>query len=488
MLRCNHCGELIHADSETCENCGMSLSGRSRGGNISGMSASEQPELPTWLESLHAGMRPATSGAFNSEQPDFSNNDLMDEGVLPSWMRPENADNLASGPHPAWRPVSMPAPNTDGEYLPPQGISVSSLIDEQSLPSWMTGNRNAFQQAMPDNLSAASLVQPNALPDWIKNVQPPQQPTSSAPAEPIQPIQRISASDLFDQQALPSWMSGQPVQSAQPGPYNSPPANGQSGLAGSSLLDMNSLPDWLRQGEQMQNRPDFEPPAGGLPPASPRVMPPSNGNLSAASLIDMNSLPGWLRSESQQSSMGPLPQAQGFPGGVSKPGSFSPPPRVENMRVPSRPRGEVGPQEQSEMAANVFSSMLGVTSAAPYYPAQPSGNAFGSPQNPRDSNFQEGSAVGWSGADFNNSPNPQQGRINQAPIQPGYGSSPSIPGGYSGGYSNSGNNPTGSAPNNSPGFPPAQEMDAKNSPGFRQPASKPARRSFIEIIRDWFSR
>ncbi|HEX3641582.1 MAG TPA: hypothetical protein VHV10_09850, partial [Ktedonobacteraceae bacterium] len=48
------------------------------------------------------------------------------------------------------------------------------------------------------------------------------------------------------------------------------------------------------------------------------------------------------------------------------------PPRVENVRVPSRPRSEMASSETSEMAASVFASMLGVASSAPNFPG-PSG-------------------------------------------------------------------------------------------------------------------
>jgi len=50
--------------------------------------------------------------------------------------------------------------------------------------------------------------------------------------------------------------------------------------------------------------------------------------------------------------------------------AFSVPARPENVRVPSRPRGEMPTHEDSEVAANVFASMLGVVSAAPYFPEQ----------------------------------------------------------------------------------------------------------------------
>src|SRR5205807_6488079 len=78
-----------------------------------------------------------------------------------------------------------------------------------------------------------------------------------------------------------------------------------------------------------------------------------------------NDPPNWLRSSEDNQGK------QHDSVGNQHPTPFGNPPRVENMRVPSRPRGEVVPYDQSEVAANVFSSMLGVASTAPYFPSQP---------------------------------------------------------------------------------------------------------------------
>lgn len=327
----------------------------------------------------------------------------------------------------------------------------------------------------------------------MKNSQ--QFPPAAAPVEPVAPMQAMPANDLIDPQALPPWMTGSPNRPSQPGqpaPYNAPPLNGQGGLAGSSLLDMNALPDWLREAEQTQNGP-----GGGAqgpapyqngpinPPPSPGQTPSGPGNLAAASLIDMNALPGWLRSTESQ---------QGFPANsdpsVSRPSPFGPPPRPESVRVPNRPRGEIGPHEQSEVAANVFSSMLGVASSAPYYPSQSMNDAFGPSQNPSGANFQAGSQFV--------PPDSQRDGINSASttMPPGYapsagsGSLQGYQGGYPTGYAPEGAYSAGNQPNNSSNIPPGT-MNSAPAPGQNSSGSKSSnskRRSFLDTIREWFSR
>ncbi len=191
-----------------------------------------------------------------------------------------------------------------------------------------------------------------------------------------------------------------PVQS--PVPSSNQPGNGpigQSGLAASSLLDVNSLPSWMQESErsgQAQRGPQqqawqapqqsaprgFEPQQTWQAPQS--TYPPVSGNnisgqsqggtLSMGSLIDVNALPEWLRSaaDTPQSQQGQMEQPGNRYPGPNTTGPNHPfPPRAENVRVPSRPRNETGTNEGSEVAANVFSSMLGVASNAPQYPAQP---------------------------------------------------------------------------------------------------------------------
>ena len=502
MITCNRCGKSVHAGSAFCPGCGMSLSNMGRGGADTGTGPAEQQELPAWLESLRTNERP--DGASNRGQQGFSATDFSDEGTFPAWMRPENSDISDpgnSGKYPAFRPASMPAPNTDSGFLPPTGFPASSLIDEQSLPSWLQGNRAEANQPMPTNISASSLVQPDALPEWIRNMPQSQQLSGNQPSAPASNTpfsmqnnqagmtyqapapQSFQAHELIDQQGLPPWLGGQANSAAptnqasqQPGsPYNYPaPAPippGQaippSGIGASSLLDMNSLPVWLRESEQGKGYMQGQ----GTPPAhrgQPSNDSTSGGNLLAASLIDMNSLPGWLRSSEegqggQQESMG-----------NSRSAPFGTTPHVENMRVPSRPRVEMGPYDQSEVAANVFSSMLGVASSAPYFPSP---------------SFPSGSQQGFQGEQFQQQGQPQM-RPTSAPSPNPPGSMPQM------------NN---AAPGMQPGFsgqgyaPAGQQFGANRAgmqsfpPGSGQrsnpnsSATKPAKRGIIDTIRSWFS-
>ncbi len=480
MITCSHCGMPVRADLAYCQNCGTPLSNTGKVVADPRMAAPEKPELPTWLESLRTGEHPAVSASGPSN---FSGPDLIDEGTLPSWMRGENVDspeNAASDTYPAWRPASMPAPHTDSDFVPPRGIAASSLIDEQALPSWMQEN-NPSRQSAPSGLSASSLVQPDALPDWMRTLQTP--PVSTPPpipptVDPITPVQAIPAHNLIDHQALPPWMTGQtnaPSQAVQPPqapqPHQQPmyqQTNAQPGLAASSLLDMNALPGWLRENEpsQAQNPASINP--GPLPFAQPGQPQPPNtsGPLAAASLIDMNALPDWLRAP-ENPGMGP-----GNAGNMGNVGAnngasgvrfnISPqPPRGENMRVPSRPRSEMAPHEQSEVAANVFSSMLGVASTAPSFSSQQPGQAFGDSQ---------GFSAGQS-----------QPSVPQMAQPQGYM-------GYQGGYG-------GYPMENQPAWS-QQPASGSNMmpvmPGQEQmvppSASKAARRGFLDTIRSWFSR
>ena len=428
------------------------------------MVAPEKPELPAWLESLRTGDSPAGG------PPYFSVSDLIDEGTLPGWMRSENADspeNAPSGPYPAWRPASMPAPHSDSEFGPPRIIAAGSLIDEQALPSWMQ-EHNSSQQSAQSSLSASSLVQPEALPDWMKVSQSP--PGSTLPPvqpviDPITPVQPIAAQDLIDQQALPPWLSGQSVQSGQanlpvspaqaPQPYqyssfDATPKSDQSGLAAASLLDMDALPGWLGENEpQPAQNPSLAPP--GQAPFAQTGQAQPYGPLAAASLIDMNALPDWLRASQdpgmeQRSGMPPIGPAHA--GNVSniatRPGAPQPP-RVENMRVPSRPRSEMAPHEQSEVAAaNVFSSMLGVASAAPSFSSQP--------QVPQE----QGSML--------------------AGYQGGYG-----------GYPIANQVAWSQQPADRSNMPPMPMMSGQEQIAPSS-VSKPARRGFLDTIRSWFTR
>src|SRR6266496_2687553 len=250
-----------------------------------------QTELPTWLESLRVNER---SNSPVSDQTHFSMSDLIDEGALPSWMRPENAEMMEkgnSGKYPAWRPASMSAPHTDERNIPPEGFPARSLIDEQSLPSWVQSTTGSMP-VTPDsqrNFSAASLIQPNDLPDWMKSL--PQSPQPFVPQNNVWGDAQSSASQIRGNSYTPdpAYNNSNPLpQSFQ---------NEPSGLNASSLLDANSLPTWLREEEQIQTT---------------------------------------LQSRRER---------RAKPNGTG--------PRVKYDRVPSCPRAEIDPQPQSELLSHV---------------------------------------------------------------------------------------------------------------------------------------
>jgi hypothetical protein len=189
------------------------------------------------------------------------------------------------------------------------------------------------------------------------------------------------------------------------------------------------------------------------------------GGLSGASLIDANVLPEWLRNADQQ-------QAGMPPAGNARPAGYGVTPRAESVRVPSRPRAEMSPHEQSEVAANVFSSLLGVASAAPNIPPTyaPSGNAAASQQA-----FQGGGQ--YQGPQWNASYQQQAGPGGVPPAQ-GYNQ-------YAGAYQ-AGGYPMGGQPG-MPQQPPLAYGPPNAGQRSNSPGAKPARRGIIETIRSWFS-
>jgi hypothetical protein len=218
----------------------------------------------------------------------------------------------------------------------------------------------------------------------------------------------------------------------------------------------------------------------------------AQGTLSAASFIDKNALPDWLRADAelkQASQAGSTSTAQVQDGGGPQLGPrgapYSVPPRsAENVRVPSRPRSEMGLPESSEVAANVFASMLGVASAAPQIPYQGQGMPLGqrSPQQETRSDMSPAQG-GVPGPMSTISPMPSQ----QGPQ--GY-----VPGGYNSAYHGN------VQANAGMGMPPAM-MSPQGQPGNMGPMptepgvmeeqksnTKPARRNLFEAIRHWLFR
>ena len=473
MITCNSCGELVQVGMANCQRCGKPLySDNQREADLQ-KDFRGQSELPTWLESLRVNER---SNSPASEQSYFSTSDLIDEGALPSWMRPENADLMEkgnSGKYPAWRPASMSAPHTDKGNIPPEGFPARSLIDEQSLPSWVHTTTGPMP-VTPDsqrNFSAESLIQPDDFPDWMKSL-----PQSSQPFVPQNNVwsdEQSSASQVRRNSYTPdpAYNNSNP----QPQSFQGEP----SGLNASSLLDVNALPTWLREEDQLQ--------VDGS--SQSRQVSSGNSGLTGSSLIDANAVPDWLRSydAQQHTTMQSMGNVRSYPNG--------PAPRIENARVPSRPRAEIVPQEQSEVAANVFSSMLGVASSAPYFPSAGPGSQWNAPSQEAtmpSQGFQSGQ------------PQPPAGMQWNVPVQPpGITGVPSAqgynPAAYQGGqqvvsptnYMAPGGSSVGvqsgmtQQPPNWSGMPMGSSMAGQQS-NTNASSSKPAKRGFLETIRSWF--
>ena len=138
MITCQRCGKPAPMGVANCQYCGMVLANTATERPGSSMASSmtprmaapeqSQPELPAWLETLRSGERP---NASTTGTPNFSSGD--DEGMLPSWMRPEGSeivDNSPSGKYLAQRSASMPGPNTDSAFSPTRGMPASLALGQ----------------------------------------------------------------------------------------------------------------------------------------------------------------------------------------------------------------------------------------------------------------------------------------------------------------------------------------------------------------------
>jgi hypothetical protein len=320
---------------------------------------------------------------------------------------------------------------------------------------------------------------------------------AASQAQPQIGTSGVAARDLIDQQALPSWMTQQ--SGTPPFPAAKNEASGQSGLAASSLLDADALPSWMRESGQEQRSTSQPRSSTSVPQGQP------GQGMPASSLMDMNAMPEWLRAVGEQ-----------HPGGMGSQsgqlGNYPQPMRAENMRVPSRPRGEANPNESSEVAANVFASMLGVTAppanfsnAAPavQQPPQNYPNAGPTSQQlpPMNPYYQQQGQMGPAGS-------ANQGGQGGPASQPltggnwiGTNTVPQTPGGNAGSYAPPGY--SGNMPGTGSGlYPNNGQMNAPvGNPNIGQPSSiQPARssgateqkgakkRGLFGSFLDWFSR
>lgn len=360
------------------------------GSGLEASSLIDKQSLPAWMSGTQEGVQPKAG-------QNVSANSLVQPEALPAWMknlaqevRPQASTQPAEGQYglpastsfptqPVVEQYGLPAPLTP----PPTGAAHMPLTPPLPTPSYSDPAAMSTQ-----GFSAQELVDQQALPDWMKGAQGGGQQT---PGRSVPTGTGFAAGELIDQRALPRWMQdlqgpeksepvsalGMPVSGSGQGAGMGQGTQGGVGMPASTLLDMNAMPTWMSEGEQRG--------------ASANSVQGAPENMSAGSLIDMGTLPAWLKNSdnAQQSAGGRGAQA-----------------RAEGMRVPSRPRGEVGPQEQSEAAANVFASMLGVSASTPM-PAggQPQANNLGVAP-PRPPQQVQPGLPGWQ--------SPQQAPVNQA--------------------------------------------------------------------------
>jgi hypothetical protein len=509
VITCSRCGTAIAADLKYCPQCGMSINGAYAGetGSEVNTQGQEQPELPAWLESLRAG---EGQNATPSGPAPFPVERITNHDELPGWLRPaqpDAADATSSGSFPFQRPAASPAPNTD-DALMMGSMSASSLIDEQSLPSWMR-EQQGTPASLHENISASSLVQPDALPEWMRTAPLPVPPTPVQQQGPIVPqavpSEPIAGNDLVNPQILPQWMTN-----GQPGI----PTQGQHGFSASSLIDANALPSWMRESSQasQQGSQVPQPASSSQTPMPNRQDERMQGGLAAASFIDMNALPDWLRSPEEQRQQGHPLQPQRYsvnpPYQVPAPFANAGRPDALHPPVPSRPRSGMGIQEESEVAANVFASMLGVAAAAPYLPGQAQQGVQGEWQAAQQPQVHQhmvppslsprpSSGTGSSTQAIPQGPDSisgMTGMANQGAYQGSsqnsmYGAMPQWQGNGPSSYPGSTGMNMGEYPANRQGMLPSSPENMLGSAQEQvKPQSKPAKRSIFEAIRDWLSR
>jgi hypothetical protein len=306
VTKCNQCGMMNAAGIMNCQSCGTLLSGVVDGGVFPRATSQEQPELPAWLESLRAGER---SVAPTHTGKNFSASDFIEEdSSVPSWMRAErNEARDNTGVHATFSSrQSSPSQFRPEDSNSPSGIPVRSLVDEQSLPSWVRdGEKFGSSTALPgevagqDKISASSLVQPDNMPSWMKSLQQDPSSFSSGIRESEKPValpyptippssdvahsmstKSLPARDLIDPASLPSWMTqlgeenahlppgrnqslsaretsssfvAPSSQASSPSISMSVPSgsfDGQAGFSARNLIDPQSLPSWMVQQEQ----------------------------------------------------------------------------------------------------------------------------------------------------------------------------------------------------------------------------------------------
>jgi len=197
--------------------------------------------LPDWLLAASAGFAPEPQPPLR--QPDAFGGQGM-AAAQPGY-----------GIRPSERFASPPAGQS-----PEGGLSAHALFDAEALPTWLGGSATEQPPAAPpaplggNGLQMSSLVDERSLPFWLR--QEPETPATEAPA--VGSVSRWLAGPVTDE-PLPAWLN-QVYDAAQVprvnltppvAPYaagndapSAPPLPG--GTSGAQLVDDSALPDWLR--------------------------------------------------------------------------------------------------------------------------------------------------------------------------------------------------------------------------------------------------
>jgi len=307
--KCPACGALLHGDLEDqrfCENCGvpLDLEGRAPGGKVA---PAEEDQVPDWLDAMQApagqdtaaaapGADNATTGAFPPPG----------EGGMPDWLERVEApagaaalpgleeDPSSRGPS-QWGDVQVPAwleamSEGEGEEHAPfaaetptgddaggpggmqgvEGQGAATPPDEDEVPPWLQAVVAAQAAAQVPASTGDQPPEEAALPAWLQET-----PEAAAPGEarPSSGV-RAAGDGPPEEAALPGWLE-EPAEAAAPGE-----ARADSGVhaGGDEPPEEETLPDWLQEtleppvGGETGPLEEGEPPTGGTPPASARVV------------------------------------------------------------------------------------------------------------------------------------------------------------------------------------------------------------------------
>jgi hypothetical protein len=315
VMPCPRCGYPCQVGTAYCPSCQLQLVPGAP--NPAGMD-----QMPAWMRNVQAGQAPG-GGPPAPDGGAFSARGLINEDVLPQWLREAGAGGAQQppqGPPPAYgAPIPPPpawgqaagAPGQGFGPPPRPGGAAQNLFDESNLPDWLRQyDAGAASQRQYDAYPTVRQPAANGQP------QPPTGSYNGAAASQQSafpgieqagvyrpaPSGGLSGNSLLDNSALPGWMRGD-----QSLPQVDPAAayRDASGMRGNSLIDDAALPSWLR------NQPDTPAaaPAPAMPPSSTPAAPSIANWIGGSAAND--AMPAWLGQAYSDARVPPLqpPQA-----------------------------------------------------------------------------------------------------------------------------------------------------------------------------------